>query len=72
MEATPVAQEHSDDLWHDQCPRCGSCGKHRHAGDCEAPQVYKCQDCGWAWPLPEPPPDHAECDNCGGELEAES
>ena len=24
--------------------------------------------CGWPWPVAGPPPDGAECDNCGGEI----
>jgi hypothetical protein len=32
--------------------------------------IWVCEDCGWRWPLPSPPPEGAECDNCGGELVA--
>jgi transcription initiation factor IIE alpha subunit len=31
--------------------------------------MYACIDCGWPWPLASAPPDGAECDNCGGDLE---
>jgi len=27
--------------------------------------VTACSSCGWPWPLAGPPPDGAECDNCG-------
>ena len=27
--------------------------------------VSECSACGWRWPLVGPPPDGAECDNCG-------
>jgi hypothetical protein len=29
---------------------------------------WRCDDCGWPWPLPGEPPAGSECDNCGGEL----
>lgn len=31
-------------------------------------KLWQCDDCGWLWPLPDEPPEDAECDNCGGEL----
>jgi len=33
------------------------------------PAENACADCGWRWPVMGPPPEGAECDNCGGELE---
>lgn len=28
---------------------------------------WTCEDCGWPWPaVMGPPPEEAECDNCGG------
>ena len=29
-----------------------------------------CEDCGKPWPLPGDPPIFAECDHCGGPLNA--
>ena len=29
--------------------------------------IWRCEDCGWLWPVGKPPGD-GECDNCGGEL----
>jgi hypothetical protein len=31
-----------------------------------AETVWACEDCGWQWPLDQPPPPGAECDSCGG------
>ena len=40
---------------HDNCPRCPSCGKHRHAGDC-APIGYVvfCHICGKSYHEQDP------------------
>jgi hypothetical protein len=29
---------------------------------------WRCEDCGWPWPLAGRPPETAECDACGGTL----
>lgn len=34
-------------------------------------ESYYCVECGWTWPLSGDLPVGAECDNCGGELEAD-
>ena len=40
--APPYIGRHRD-TWHDRCPRCRTCGQHRHAGLCDP---RRCEDCG--------------------------
>jgi len=35
------------------------------------PQIWRCAECGWEWPLSGTPVTGSECDNCGGELTTE-
>ena len=32
------------------------------------PVTWRCEYCGWIWPLKGSPPASAECDACGGEM----
>jgi len=48
----------SDDNWHDRCPRCPDCGKHRHGGTCVSQRS-------------QPDPDPPRCGSCGHPYDAE-